>query len=94
MSAKEYEASDKLLRKREVAERLACSLRTVEREANVGRLTRVKVRGGVRFREAKFRKLLPENHDLQSRKAQVSEKWSATAESPLLPTISLRGYAC
>lgn len=41
---------DKLLRKREVAERWACSLRTVDREASCGRLTRVKVRGGVRFR--------------------------------------------
>jgi excisionase family DNA binding protein len=43
---------DKLLRKREVAQIWACSLRTVEREANEGRLTRVKVRGGVRFRES------------------------------------------
>jgi hypothetical protein len=38
------QSSEKLLRKREVAERLACSLRTVEREASVGRLTRIKVR--------------------------------------------------
>jgi excisionase family DNA binding protein len=43
---------DKLLRKREVAQMWACSLRTVEREANEGRLTRVRVRGGVRFRES------------------------------------------
>ncbi len=43
---------DKLLRKREVAQMWACSLRTVEREVNEGRLTRVKVRGGVRFRES------------------------------------------
>ena len=41
---------DKLLRKREVAEMWACSLRTIEREVSAGRLTRVKVRGAVRFR--------------------------------------------
>ena len=46
------------MRKREVAERLACSLRTVEREANVGRLTRIKVRGGVRFRESEVQRLI------------------------------------
>ncbi len=49
---------DKLLRKREVAARWACSLRTVEREANAGRLTRVKVRGGVRFRESEVQKII------------------------------------
>lgn len=49
---------EKLLRKREVAERLACSLRTVEREASTGRLTRIKVRGGVRFRESEVQKLI------------------------------------
>jgi len=46
------------MRKREVAERLACSLRTVEREASAGRLTRVKVRGGVRFRQSEVHKLI------------------------------------
>ena len=49
---------DKLLRKSEVAEKLACSLRTVEREASVGHLTRVKIRGGVRFRESEVRKII------------------------------------
>jgi excisionase family DNA binding protein len=43
-------ANEKLLRKREVAERLACSLRTVDRLVNAGRLTRIKVLGGIRFR--------------------------------------------
>jgi excisionase family DNA binding protein len=52
------QSPEKLLRKREVAERLACSLRTVEREASVGRLTRIKVRGGVRFRESEVQKLI------------------------------------
>jgi len=49
---------EKLLRKQEVAERLACSLRTVEREANEGRLTRVRVRGGVRFRESEIVRII------------------------------------
>lgn len=40
-----------LLRKKQVAERLACSLRTVDRLANSGRLSRVKC-AGVRFRES------------------------------------------
>lgn len=52
------QAQDKLLRKREVAERLACSLRTVEREANAGHLTRVKIRGGVRFRESEVQRMI------------------------------------
>ena len=42
--------SDKLLRKSQVAEMLACSLRTVDRLVNAGRLTRVKILGGIRFR--------------------------------------------
>ena len=41
---------DRLLRKKEAAAMLACSERTVEREVSSGRLTRIKVRGGVRFR--------------------------------------------
>jgi excisionase family DNA binding protein len=45
------ESNDKLLRKKQVAETLACSLRTVDRMANSGRLTRVKC-AGVRFRES------------------------------------------
>ncbi len=50
--------NDKLMRKREVAEKLACSLRTVEREASVGRLTRIRIRGGVRFRESEVQKII------------------------------------
>jgi len=41
---------EKLLRKKQVAELLACSLRTVDRLVAMGRLTRVKILGGVRFR--------------------------------------------
>ncbi len=58
MNAQVHDSQDRLLRKREVAERLACSLRTVEREANGGRLTRIKVRGGVRFRESQVQKMI------------------------------------
>ena len=46
MKDEEPHLPDKLLRKREAAHMLACSMRTVEREASLGRLTRVKVRGG------------------------------------------------
>jgi excisionase family DNA binding protein len=42
---------DRLLRKKDAAAILACSLRTVDRLANSGRLRRVKC-GGVRFRES------------------------------------------
>jgi excisionase family DNA binding protein len=44
------EICDKLLRKNQVAELLACSLRTVDRLVAARRLTRVKVLGGTRFR--------------------------------------------
>jgi excisionase family DNA binding protein len=50
LSAMGHGPEEKLLRKKQVAEKLACSLRTVDREASSGRLTRVKIRGGVRFR--------------------------------------------
>lgn len=42
--------SEKLLRKKQVAELLACSQRTVDRLVSLGRLTRVKILGGIRFR--------------------------------------------
>ena len=41
---------EKLLRKKQVAEMLACSGRTVDRLASLGRLTRVRILGGIRFR--------------------------------------------
>ena len=58
MSVETQRVSDKLLRKSEVAHRLACSTKTVEREAQAGHLTRVKVRGGVRFRESEIQKII------------------------------------
>lgn len=58
MTIKMNNLPDKLLRKREAADRLACSLRTLEREANEGRLTRIKVRGGVRFRESEIVRII------------------------------------
>lgn len=48
----EHSNSDKLLRKREAASLLACSVRTIERLVCLGRLTRIKVMGGVRFRRS------------------------------------------
>jgi excisionase family DNA binding protein len=44
--------TENLLRKKEVAKMLACSERTVDRLVEDGHLTRIKVRGGVRFRES------------------------------------------
>ena len=41
---------DKLLRKKQVAEKLACSLRHVDRLVVAGKLTRIKILGAVRFR--------------------------------------------
>jgi excisionase family DNA binding protein len=49
--------AEKLLRKRQVAEKLACSLRTVDRLADSGRLTRVKC-AGVRFRESEVQAII------------------------------------
>jgi excisionase family DNA binding protein len=41
---------EKLLRKHQVADTLACSLRTVDRLVNAGKLTRIRILGGIRFR--------------------------------------------
>jgi excisionase family DNA binding protein len=49
---------EKLLRKKEVAALLACSERTVDRLVAVGRLARVKVLGGVRFRLSEVQSLM------------------------------------
>lgn len=43
-------SGEKLLRKKEVASLLACSLRTIDRLVSLGRLTRIYILGGVRFR--------------------------------------------
>jgi excisionase family DNA binding protein len=59
--------SENLLRKKDVAKMLACSLRTVDRLVNAGRLTRVKILGGIRFRLSQVQMLMNGgNHDLQS----------------------------
>ena len=58
MKDAEPRSNDKLLRKGEVADRLACSVRTVEREVNDGHLTRIKVRRNVRFRESEVNKII------------------------------------
>jgi excisionase family DNA binding protein len=58
---------DRLLRKKQVADMLACSLRTVDRLVNAGRLTRVKIMGGIRFRLSQVQILMNGgNHDFQS----------------------------
>jgi excisionase family DNA binding protein len=58
---------EKLLKKKQVAEALACSLRTVDRLAAAGRLTRVKIMGGIRFRWSQVQLLMiGGNHDFQS----------------------------
>ncbi len=65
MKDAELRSTDKLLRKWEVADRLACSVRTVEREVNDGHLTRVKVRRNVGFRESEVNKIINRrNNDL------------------------------
>ena len=48
----------KLLRKREVALRLACSTRMVERLVASGKLTAVKIQGAVRFRLRDVEKIM------------------------------------
>ena len=59
-------SNDKLLRKKEAAEMLACSLRTVDRLVNAGRLTRIKILGGIRFRLSQVQLLMNGgNHDFQ-----------------------------
>ncbi len=50
MNSEPANNSERLLRKKQVAEMLACSLRTVDRLVNAGRLKRVRILGGIRFR--------------------------------------------
>ena len=57
MKAQLQTTNEKLLRKKQVAETLACSLRSVDRLANSGRLTRVKC-AGVRFRESEVQAII------------------------------------
>jgi excisionase family DNA binding protein len=53
-------ASDRLLRKKELASLLSCSVRTIERLVQDGSLTPVRVRGAVRFMESEVRKFFGE----------------------------------
>ena len=59
--------NDHLLKKSEVAKILSCSLRTVERLVAAGKLRRVKILGGIRFRWSQVQMLMNGgNHDFQS----------------------------
>ena len=49
---------EKLLRKKEVASRLACSDRMVERLVASGKLAAVKIRGAVRFRSSDVEQII------------------------------------
>jgi excisionase family DNA binding protein len=65
---KEVESTnnDRLLRKKEAAAMLACSMRTVDRLVNAERLTRIKIMGGIRFRLSQVQILMNGgNHDFQ-----------------------------
>ena len=67
MKAEAQNSNETLLRKKQVAERLACSLRTVDRLVSAGKLTRVKILGGIRFRLSQVVALMNGgNHDFQS----------------------------
>lgn len=57
-SKEPIQPEEKLLRKKEVATLLACSARTIDRLVSLGRLTRVKVLGGVRFRLSQVRQIM------------------------------------
>lgn len=54
----EANKDDSLLRKKQVAEKLACSLRTVDRLVCAGKLTRVKIMGGIRYRLSQVQMLM------------------------------------
>ena len=49
---------ERLVRKNEAATLLACSARTIDRLVNLGRLTKVMVLGGVRFRLSQVRRIM------------------------------------
>lgn len=57
---------DQLVRKKQAAEMLACSMRTVDRLVIAGKLTRVRILGGIRFRLSQVQTLMQGgNHDFQ-----------------------------
>ncbi len=58
MNNESFATNKKLLRKREVAEIVSCSLRTIERLVQDGKLKPVKIRGAVRFPESQVTQLI------------------------------------
>jgi excisionase family DNA binding protein len=52
------ESLEKLLQKKQVAELLACSSRTVDRLVSSRKLTRIKILGAVRFRHSEVNLLM------------------------------------
>ena len=67
MKTEAQNSDDTLLRKKQVAEKLACSLRTVDRLVCAGKLTRIKILGGIRFRLSQVLVLMNGgNHDFQN----------------------------
>jgi excisionase family DNA binding protein len=50
MSEQDSSPADRLIKKKEAASWLACSTRMIDRLVSAGKLSRVKVLGGVRFR--------------------------------------------
>jgi predicted DNA-binding transcriptional regulator AlpA len=66
MNSENTNLDDRLLKKREVAEKLSCSTRSVDRLVKRGGLTRVKILGGIRFRWSQVQTLMNGgNHDFQ-----------------------------
>ena len=58
MNTEGTSGGDVLLRKKEVAERLSCSTRHVDRLVQAGKLARVKILGAVRFRLSQVQALV------------------------------------
>lgn len=58
MNDEQTPSPDNLLRKSDVADKLACSERTVERLVQDRILNRVEVRGGVRYRASEVNKII------------------------------------
>jgi predicted DNA-binding transcriptional regulator AlpA len=58
MNQQTADSDDRLLKKQEAASVLACSVRTIDRLANMGRLSRVKVLGAVRYRWSEIQSIM------------------------------------
>lgn len=61
MNTIEPVTTDRLLRKKEAAALLACSVRTIERAASAGRLKLVRALGGVRIRHSEIQAIINGN---------------------------------